>query len=88
MTANGEDQVETPTAEAVVGTGSGFGARTFGAAALALVMVLALLDATVETFWGGSPIRWWVGPPVVLFVALVAWLWRPGGALLRRWVVG
>lgn len=55
-----------------------------GATALAGILVLALLDAVVETIWSGSPIRWWVAPPVVLFVALVVWLWRPGGALLRR----
>jgi hypothetical protein len=51
---------------------------------LALVAHLALLDAAVETFWSGSPLRWWICPALVLFTALSVWLWRPGGRLLSR----
>ena len=49
-----------------------------------LVALLALLDAAIETLIGGSPIRWWVMPPAVVFVAAVVLLWRPGGPLARR----
>ena len=55
---------------------------------LAIVGYVALLDAAVETFVSGSPLRWWVGGPLVAFVALNVWLWRPGGALLRRFGPG
>jgi hypothetical protein len=51
---------------------------------LAVIILIALLDAAAETIWSGSPIRWWIAPPVVLFAVLVVWLWRPWGALLGR----
>ncbi|HTX70232.1 MAG TPA: hypothetical protein VMH50_13960 [Thermoleophilia bacterium] len=51
---------------------------------LAVVAQLLLLDAAVETFWSGSPLRWRIAPAVVAFVALSVWLWRPGGILARR----
>jgi hypothetical protein len=54
----------------------------------ALVGLIALLDAAVETFRSASPVRWWVAPPVVAFVALNAWAWRPGGSLRRRFGAG
>jgi len=58
-------------------------AASFGL--IAILAQLALVDAAVETFWGGSPIRWWVAPSVLVFVALSVWLWRPGGRMARRW---
>jgi transglutaminase-like putative cysteine protease len=86
MTTNGENQAPAPAPAPEPATGSAAGSRAgaFGAAALAVVLLLALLDAAVETFWGGSPLRWRVVPLVLLFVAVVGYLWRPGGALLRR----
>ncbi len=84
MTTNGENQASTPAAGPTAASAAGSRGGVSGVAALAVVIVIALLDAVVETVWGGSPIRWWVAGPVALFVALVAWLWRPGGAVLRR----
>ncbi len=51
---------------------------------LALLAHLALLDAAVETFWSGSPLRWWISPALIVFAALSVYMWRPGGSLLRR----
>ncbi len=51
---------------------------------VALLGHLALLDAAIETFWSGSPMRWWIAPSLFVFAALSAWLWRPGGGLLSR----
>ncbi len=56
-----------------------------GSAVVAIVGLLALLDAAVETIWFGSSLRWRVAPPTLLFVALSVWWWRPGGWLARRW---
>lgn len=53
-------------------------------AILAIAAQVALLDAAIETFWSGSPLRWWIAPPVLVFVALSAWSWRPG-KWLARW---
>ena len=50
----------------------------------ALFAHVLLLDAAVETFWGGSPLRWWVSPSLLAYGAFSLWLWRPGGGLLRR----
>src|SRR3990172_12680221 len=51
---------------------------------MAVLILAALVDAAIETFWSGSPIRWWVAGPIIPFVALNVWLWRPRGAPLRR----
>ena len=51
----------------------------------AILSQFALVDIAIETFWSGSPIRWWVAPPVLVFVALGVWLWRPGGWAAKRW---
>ena len=59
-------------------------ASIVGAMILTLIVQVALLDAAVETFVGGSPMRWWIAPAVLLFVALCVLLWRPGGPLARR----
>jgi len=57
---------------------------TIGWLLAALLTHLLLLDAAVETFWGGSPLRWWISPGLLAFMALSVWLWRPGGGWLRR----
>jgi len=77
------DEQQAPAASGHVGLGSGL-----GAALVAVLVLIALADAAIETFWSGSPIRWWVAGPIVPFVALNVWLWRPGGALVRRFGAG
>jgi hypothetical protein len=52
---------------------------------VAVLAHLALIDAAIETIWSGSPLRWWVAPGLLVFAALSAWLWRPGGGLLKRY---
>ena len=63
--------------------------RSGGARILSTVVAIGslilLADAAVETFWGGSPFRWWVSPSAAIFVALSVWLWKPGGSAARRW---
>ncbi len=52
---------------------------------LALLAHAALLDAAVETFLSGSPLRWWIAPALVCFTVMSLWLWRPGGGWLSRY---
>jgi hypothetical protein len=84
MTTDGETKAPTQTTGPAAAPASGSRGGIIGAAVLAVIIVIALLDAVVETIWSGSPIRWWVALPVVFFIAVVLWLWRPGGALLGR----
>ncbi len=58
------------------------GGILWGVAAIAIC--LALVDAGVETFRSASPLRWWVVPPILAFVAASTWFWRPGGTPVRR----
>ncbi|MBE3073301.1 MAG: hypothetical protein IMZ67_10015 [Acidobacteria bacterium] len=51
---------------------------------MAIAALGALLDAAIETLWSGSPLRWWIAPPVIAFVAICVWLWRPRGWLAQR----
>jgi hypothetical protein len=55
------------------------------AAAATVAAAVLLLDAAAETFWSGSPLRWWVAPSIIGFVALSAWLWKPGETAAKRW---
>jgi hypothetical protein len=50
------------------------------AAIVTVCAQLLLLDAAIETFRSGSPLRWWLSPPALLFVALVVWLWHRHGS--------
>lgn len=50
--------------------------RELGVAAIAILLYLLLLDAAVETFLSGSPLRWIVGGTVTAYVALSMLLWR------------
>jgi hypothetical protein len=84
MTTNGESQAPTQATGSLATSATGSSGGIIGTTVLAAVIVFALLDAVVETVWSGSPIRWWVAPPVIFFIAAILWLWRPGGALLRR----
>jgi hypothetical protein len=61
------------------------GAAAIGWVILALMTQVALVDTATETWWSGSPIRWWIAVPAVLFVALSGWLWRPGGWAAKKW---
>jgi hypothetical protein len=54
-------------------------------AAVAIGSLVLLLDAAVETFLAGSPLRWWVSPSAIVFVGLSIWLWKPGETAARRW---
>src|SRR5438270_14030154 len=45
-------------------------------AALALSMSLLLLDAAIETFVSGSPVRWWAAGVVAAYIALSSLLWK------------
>lgn len=48
-----------------------------GAAALTIALGLLLIDAAVETFLSGAPVRWWVVGVVAVFLTLIAGvLWR------------
>jgi len=78
---NGE---QTPGVTVPERASAGSGVKSTTAAVLAVVAQLLLFDAAVETFWSGSPLRWWVALAVLAFVALSVWLWRPGGWLARR----
>src|SRR5437868_43194 len=44
--------------------------------ALALFIYGLLLDAAVETWWGGSPVRWWIVAPVTACALVTSLLWR------------
>ena len=59
-------------------------AATIGWLLLALLGHLALIDAAIETFLGGTPMRWWLSPGLLVLTCSSAWLWRPGGKLLSR----
>ena len=50
--------------------------RAVGVAALAIILYAALVDAAIETFLSGSPVRWWVAGAVALYFALTLALWR------------
>ena len=45
------------------------GRSVVGIAILAVLGHLTLLDAAVETFWSGSPLRWWVMPVALIILA-------------------
>lgn len=47
-----------------------------GAAVLAVLLYLTLIDLAVETFVNGSPLRWVVGGIVAGYVGLTVLLWR------------
>jgi hypothetical protein len=50
--------------------------RPLATAGLAIVLYLALIDAAVETFLSGSPVRWWVVGAVAVYLAASVALWR------------
>ncbi len=56
-----------------------------GWAILAVGALAALVDIAIETFWSGSPIRWWVAPPALVLVAASAWLWWPTAEAAKKW---
>lgn len=64
----------TTTAAAPAGTRS-----ELGAAALTFVLWLLLVDAAVETFLSGAPVRWWVAGVVAAYLGLTAVVWRASG---------
>ena len=48
-------------------------------AGLAVVLLLAMADMAVETFWSASPVRWWLVGAFVLHAAVTALTWRRVG---------
>lgn len=50
-----------------------------GAGALTLVLWLLLIDAAVETFLSGAPVRWWVAGVAAAYLGLTAVVWRASG---------
>lgn len=47
-----------------------------GIAILAIALYILLIDAAIETFVSGSPVRWWVAGVVAAYFALSFGLWR------------
>ena len=43
---------------------------------VAFALYAVLLDAAVETWWSGSPVRWWVVGAVAIYAAATTLLWR------------
>ena len=76
---------EATVGRSVTPSPRGSGLAAAGWAVTAIVALLVLVDIAIETFWSGSPIRWWVAPPAIVFVALSIWLWMPGGPAAKRW---
>src|SRR5436309_7229188 len=58
--------------------------RTLGVNASAVVLYFLLLDAAVETFTSGSPVRWWVAAIMITYFAGIALLWRRGHPVWQR----
>jgi hypothetical protein len=48
--------------------------KHLGGATLTLLLDLLLVDAAIETYASGSPVRWWVVAPVALYLIVTAWL--------------
>ena len=63
-----EDYSQAGSSPAASPTSSG--AASAGSVVVAVVALLALLDAAVETLWSGSPLRLWVAALGFAFVAL------------------
>src|SRR5271155_3062487 len=53
-------------------------------AGLAIALYMAVIDAAVETFRSGSPVRWWVVGVVVVHLAASVALWRYRPSLWQR----
>lgn len=53
-------------------------------ATLAVILSALLIDAAVETFVNGSPVRWWVGGIVAAYVALAVFVWRRRPSVWQR----
>ena len=65
MAASPEPTKQTPTPSSPLAVAS-----------LAIALYIAVIDAAVETFRGGSPARWWVVGAVVAYLAISVGLWR------------
>lgn len=58
--------------------------QELGTAGLALFLYLLLMDAAVETFLSGAPVRWWVTLVVATYLGGSAVLWWRGHPLWQR----
>ncbi len=64
-------------ATSVIATPAPSGRREFGAALLSILLWALLIDAAVETFLSGAPVRWWVTGIAATYLSLTAVvLWR------------
>ena len=69
-----------PAASSVTTTAAPAGRLSeIGAAGLTLVLWALLVDAAVETFLSGAPVRWWVAGIVAAYLGLAAVVWRASG---------
>jgi hypothetical protein len=73
----GQPPAQTPTR----------GWQTLGTVALAIALHLVLVDAAIETFRSGSPVRWWVVGTTAgyLAISVVIWQWRRAWARHFGW---
>jgi len=55
--------------------------RWLGRLVVRLALDAALVDAAVETWMGGSPMRWWIAAPVAVYVAFTIWALVAGSRL-------
>src|SRR3989442_2966947 len=61
----------------VSGSGRDFASlRALGIAVLGAFLYLLLVDAAIETFRGGSSVRWWVSGLVAGYLGITVLLWR------------
>jgi len=56
----------------------------WAAAGLAIALYIAVIDAAVETFLSGSPVRWWVVGVLAVYLAASMALWRYRPSLWQR----
>lgn len=58
--------------------------KELGAAVLTVLFSLLLIDAAVETFLSGAPVRWWVAGVTSTYLAVVLLFWRSSVRLRDR----
>jgi len=78
LQGTGSPQVEVPA------SGHPSTVKTLGVAALAILLCLLLADVTIETFWSGAPVRWWVLGVVTVYLAGLLAAWRSAPMVWKR----
>jgi hypothetical protein len=59
--------------------------RSLGWVVLAIILYLTIADAAVESFFRGSPLRWYIAGAAILYLGCCAALWRLKPMLWSRW---